>query len=72
MKQKELTPEEVALQANGNRPLTQVTKVRHPNTGELLDDGGPWQNEKGEWLPTRYNETTKAYELAPAKNESEG
>ena len=69
---KELTAEEAALNANGNRPLTQSTKVRHPDTGQMLDDVGPWQDAQGNWKKTQFNEQTQQHEVAPDTNESEG
>lgn len=72
----ELTPEQKALQANGNRPLTQSTLVRHPDTMEMLADVKPWQDAEGNWLPTEFNSKTETWSVktnaAPAGAESEG
>lgn len=70
MEKKPLTPEE-ALAANGNRPIEQTFTARHPDTGEKLIDVKPWQDAKGNWLPTEWDEAEGKFKVK-VKTESEG
>lgn len=74
MSHEEKSKEQIAVEANGNLPLTQKLRTRHPDTGELIDEVKDWQDKHGNWLPTEYNKDTKAYQVKVKKSteESEG
>lgn len=57
---KSFTPEE-AIVINGGLPLTQTLKFRHPDTGEYIDDVKKWQDDEGNWLPTKWDEQSKKF-----------
>jgi len=72
MSHEKKTKEQIAIEANGNLPLTQKLRTRHPDTGQLIDEVKDWQDEHGNWLPTEYNAQTKSYQVKAKTKESEG